>query len=257
MPEAPTEASDEVVLVTGGTRGIGRRTARLFAERGATVVANYHADESAARDAGAALADAPGETAVRQFDVGDYDAVADAVETVEDEFGQITTLVTNAGIMRNSLLLRMDPEEWQAVVETNLTGTFNCARAVARSMLLGEGGAIVCVSSVAARRGWAGQSNYAASKAGVEGFVRSLARELADRSVRVNAVAPGYTRTDMFDDLAADQGRDPAELTEHASIPQDRAADPEEIAETIYYLASDRASYVTGEVVRVDGGLLA
>lgn len=257
MTEPPDDLSDEVALVTGGTSGIGRATARLLAARGATVVANYHADETAANETDDELASLRGETAVRRFDVGDYDAVADAVDAVESEHGQITTLVNNAGIMRNGLLLRMDPADWQEVIDTNLTGTFNCTRAVVRSMVLGEGGSVVCVGSVAGQRGWPGQANYAASKAGIVGFVQSVSREVSDRDVRINAVAPGYARTDLYEDLADDLLADGEDLPAEEGIPQGRVADPEEIAEAICFLASDRASYVTGEVLRVDGGLLA
>lgn len=248
--------SDDVALVTGGTKGIGRATARLLATRGATVVANYHEDEAAAEATADALSTLPGETALRQFDVADYDAVADAVDGIESTFGQVTTLVNNAGIMRNALLLRMDPDQWQDVIGTNLTGTFNCTRAVVRSMLLGDGGSVVCVGSVAGQRGWSGQANYAASKAGIVGFVRSVAREVGDRDVRINAVAPGYTRTDLYEELAEDLAGD-ERVPDAEGIPQDRVADPEEIAEAICFLASDRAAYVSGEVLRVDGGLLA
>jgi len=242
----------DVAVVTGGTRGIGRAVAERLAAAGATTVATYHADEAAAGETRTALATYDAETGVERFDVADADAVEEAFDRVGERFGPPTVLVNNAGIMRNSLLIRMSPEEWSSVIETNLTGTFNCTRVAARAMLRGEGGRIVNVSSVAARRGWAGQSNYAASKAGIVGFTRSVARELGGKGIRVNAVCPGYADTDLYDDLAGDLEGDPADAT-----PQSRPADPEEVADVIAYLASTDASYVTGEVVRVDGGLLA
>lgn len=249
--DPPVDMSDEVAVVTGGTRGIGRSVCRQLARRGATVVATYNSDDEAARETADELAEYDAETAVRQFDVGNYDAVADAFDGIEDEFGQVTILVNNAGTYGNGLLMRMDPDEWEQVVRTNLTGTFNCTKQVARSMVLGDGGSIVNVSSIGGLRGWAGQSGYAASKAGIIGFTQSVARELGERDIRVNAVAPGYTDTSLLEPM------DSTDITDEEDIPQDRIGDADEIAECITFLASDRASYVNGEVIRADGGLLA
>ncbi|RYJ14487.1 SDR family oxidoreductase [Halogeometricum borinquense] len=242
----------EVAVVTGGTRGIGRAVAEQLAERGATVIATYHDDDEAAEQTAAALAALPTETAVEQFDVADFDAVAATFETVTERYGHPTILVNNAGVMDNGLLLRMTPERWQRVIDVNLTGTFYCTREAAKQMLRCDdrGGRIVNVASVAAQRGWAGQSNYAASKAGVLGLTRSAARELGGKDIRVNAVAPGYTDTDL---LASSSGHESAVETDTAS---GRVATPEEIADVIRFLASDAASYVNGEVVRVDDGLV-
>lgn len=245
--------SDEVVLVTGGTRGIGRETTELFASRGATVVANYYQDSDAAASTESACRELPGEVQTKQFDVSDQTAVADAIEAIETDVGEITILVNNAGVMHNSLLLRMDPDQWHSVLETNLSGTFYCTKEVARSMLLGDGGSIVCVSSIAGAMGWAGQANYAASKAGIVGFVQSTAREFGSRGIRVNAVEPGFTETALYE---ANQ-RDGEYFVSSEDAPLERVAEPSEIAEAIYFLASDRASFITGEVLRVDGGLLA
>lgn len=242
----------EVAVVTGGTRGIGRAVAERLAAQGATVVATYHEDDEAAEQTAAALAEFPAETTVDQFDVADYDAVAATFETVAEQYGPPTVLVNNAGTMDNGLLLRMSPEQWRRVVDVNLTGTFYCTREAARQMLRSDdrGGRIVNVASVAAQRGWAGQANYAASKAGVLGLTRAAARELGGKDIRVNAVAPGYTDTNMLDESVAHES---AVETDTAS---GRVATPEEVADVICFLASDAASYVNGEVVRVDDGLV-
>ena len=252
---------DDVAVVTGGTRGIGRAVAERLAANGATVVATYREDERAAEETAAALADRPGETTVERFDVADHDAVAATFETVAERYGAPTILVNNAGTMDNGLLLRMDPEQWTRVLEVNLTGTFYCTREAARRMLRRDPddraadprrdrGRIINVASVAGQRGWAGQANYAASKAGVLGFTRAAARELGGKGIRVNAVAPGYTDTDLLDEV---RGYGSAVEDETAS---GRVAAPAEVADVVTFLASDAASYVNGEVVRVDDGLV-
>ncbi|TMT85674.1 SDR family oxidoreductase [Haloterrigena sp. H1] len=242
----------EVAVVTGGTRGIGRAVATRLAELGATVVATYHEDDAAADETTAALASFPAETAVERFDVADYDAVAATFETIAERYGSPTVLVNNAGTVADGLLVRMTPEQWQRVVDVNLTGTFYCTREAARRMLRRDdrGGRIVNVASVAAQHGGVGQANYAASKAGVLGFTRAAARELGGKDIRVNAVKPGYTDTDL---LAETRGHESAVETNTAS---GRTATPEEVADVIAFLASDAASYVNGEVVRVDDGLV-
>lgn len=250
--DPPEELTDEVVVVTGGTRGIGRATTRAFATRGATVIAGYHSDEEAAAETAAMLGSAPGTVRTRQFDVRSYAEVSDAFADVVETHGDVTVLVNNAGVLRHSLLVRMEPEEWSETVETNLTGTFNCTRNAASSMIRGDGGSIVNVSSVAAKRSWPGQSNYVASKAGINGFTRAAARELANWDIRVNAVAPGLVDTDSYDRLLEDD----VDVGESAEIPQGRIAEPDEVAESIVFLASDRASYANGTVLRIDGGML-
>lgn len=243
---------DEVAVVTGGTRGIGRAVAGRLAAAGATTVATYHDDEAAAEATADELSAADAPTAVRRFDVGDADAVRDAFEVLHERFGVPTVLVNNAGIMRNGPLVRLDDEDWAAVLRTNLTGAFNCTRTAARWMLRADGGAIVNVSSVAALRGWPGQANYAASKAGLLGLTRSAARELGGRDVRVNAVCPGYVRTDLYEEFA-----DGTETPDPEGVPQERAADPGEVADAVVFLASDAASYINGAALRIDGGRLA
>lgn len=247
-----TDFGDDVAVVTGGTRGIGRAVAEQLTEAGARTVATYHADDAAADDTRERLAEYAAPTAVERCDVRDFEAVEALLEDVADEFGSPTVVVNNAGVKRDSLLVRMDPDEWRDVLETNLTGTFNCTRHAARRMLRGDGGRIVNVASIAGERGWSGQANYAASKAGIVGFTRAVARELGGKDVRVNAVAPGYTDTEMFDDLAAERREAVREAT-----PQGRIAAPDEIAAAIVFLASPAASFVNGEVLRVDGGRLA
>lgn len=241
----------EVALVTGGTRGIGRAVAQRLAEHGATTVVTYHEDETAAEETAAVLDTYEAQTGVERFDVTDFDAVQSAIASVTETYGRPTVLVNNAGTMDNGLLVRMDPEQWQSVLDTNLTGAFYCTREVARRMLRGEGGRIVNVASIAAQQGFPGQANYAASKAGLVGFTRTVAAELGEKDIRVNAVAPGYTDTDMLDGLVED-----AETAVAEGTASGRIADPEEVADVILFLVSDAAAYVNGEVVRVDDGLL-
>lgn len=242
---------DDVAVVTGGTRGIGRAVAEQFADGGATVIALYHDDEAAAERTAETLATYPTETAVEQCDVADFDAVTAVFETITERYGSPTVLVNNAGTMDNGLLVRMDPEQWQRVLDTNLSGAFYCTREAGRLMLRNGGGRIVNVASIAAQHGWPGQANYAASKAGLIGLTRAAARELGKKDIRVNAVAPGYTETSLLENV-----------TEHEEIVENRTASgqvamPEEVANVIGFLASDAASYVNGEILRVDDGLLS
>lgn len=252
---------DEVAIVTGGTKGIGRSVSLQLAERGVTVVATYYSDEEAASATEAELAEYDQPTGVVQFDVGDDAAVSAAIADIAEEYGSPDVLVNNAGTMRNNIFLRMSADDWDEVVRTNLSGAFYCSKEVLSHMVRGDGGVIVNVSSVGGLRGWAGQANYAASKAGLLGMTRSLAREVGGKGVRVNAVCPGYTETELLESSgvadADDREEQVAEILGDEEIPQDRVASPEEVANAIVFLASDEASYVNGAVLRIDGGLLA
>ncbi|MDA8058619.1 MAG: 3-oxoacyl-ACP reductase FabG [Actinomycetota bacterium] len=235
-----------VVLVTGGTRGIGLATARWFVARGDLVAVTSRTGVVAP---GGVELPADRFTALA-CDVTDPAAVDAAVSEVEERFGPVEVLVANAGVTRDTLLLRMGDDAWSDVLDTNLTGVFRVAKRTAARMVRARRGRIVVVSSVSAFLGAAGQVNYAAAKAGLVGFARSLARELASRSVTVNVVAPGLVETDMLAGLGAEH----RSLYE-AQIPLGRVAQPEEVAEVIGFLCSEGASYVTGAVVPVDGGL--
>jgi 3-oxoacyl-[acyl-carrier protein] reductase len=228
-------------LVTGGSRGIGRAIAASLAEAGATVVIGYRSGA----DEAAEVADEVGGRAV-QADVSDPEEAKRLVE----EAGEVDVLVNNAGVTRDGLLARMSDEDWRTVLDTNLGGTFNTCRAVTRGMMKRRSGAIVNVSSIVGVHGNPGQTNYSASKAGVIGFTKALARELGSRGVRANVVAPGYISTRLTNEL-------PEELQQSmlASTPLGRFGDPEDVAGAVRFLASDAAAFVTGEVLLVDGGL--
>ena len=244
------DLSGKTAVVTGGSRGIGRAICEELAARGANVVFSYAGNVAAAQDALAALEALGAQAQAVQADVTDPDAASSLVKAATDAFGSLDILVNNAGITRDKLAMRMGAEDFDAVIVTNLTGAFLTAKAALRPMLRARAGRIVNMSSVVALRGNAGQVNYAASKAGLIGMTKSLAREVAGRGITVNAVAPGYIQTDMT--AAMPQAAQEAMLS---GIPAGRAGVPEDVARAVAFLASDDAAYITGQVLRVDGGM--
>jgi 3-oxoacyl-[acyl-carrier protein] reductase len=241
---------NRVALVTGASRGIGRAIAAHLAAAGNRVAVNYHHSPEAAAELVGAIEEAGGRAIAVGADVGDADAVAAMVDEVAGSLGPIEILVNNAGVTRDDLLLRMGPDAWDEVIRTNLRSAYLCTRAVLRGMLRARWGRIVSVSSVAGLAGNPGQANYAAAKAGLLGFTRSIAKEVGSRGITVNAVAPGFIETDMTAGLGEEVRRAAA-----GAIALGRFGTAEEVADAVGYLASDRASYVTGHVIVVDGGM--
>ena len=242
--------TDKNVLVTGGTRGIGRAIVEAFAEAGARVAFTYRSSTEEAEALRQALADRGTEALVFQGDAADAGAAQQAVGGVLDAWGRLDVLVSNAGITRDNLMLRMSEDDWDAVIDTNLKSVFNFAKAAYRPMMKQRGGKIINISSIVGVTGNPGQTNYAASKAGIIGFTKSLAKELGSRGITVNVVAPGYVETDMTAALP-EQARE-AML---GAIPLKRPGAPPDIAGAVLFLASSAADYITGHVLHVDGGL--
>ena len=239
---------DRVAIVTGASRGIGRAIARRFGSAGAAVVAaarERHAEATAAEIRGAG-----GRAVAITVDVTDVDQIDAMVRTALDEFGRVDVIVNNAGIARDRLALRMSQADWDAVVATNLTAAFICARTVLRPMLKQRSGRIISVGSVVGQMGNRGQVNYAASKAGLVGFSKALAREVASRGVTVNVVAPGMIETDMSAQLG-----ESAHSAMLAQIPLGRLGTVDDVAAAVCFLASDEAAYITGQVLSVNGGM--
>jgi 3-oxoacyl-[acyl-carrier protein] reductase len=239
-----------VAVVTGGSRGIGRAIAAALAGAGAAVVVNYRENEAAAAETVRAIAAGGGTAEAARFDVGDAGAVRAGLQGVVDRRGRLDILVNNAGFSVDTLLLRLKEEDWERVLRTNLTGVFHCTKAAVRAMVRGRYGRIVNLTSVVAEMGNAGQAAYAAAKAGVIGFTKSMARELASRGITVNAVAPGFVETDMTAGLSDDQ-----KMFYTNVIPLGRIATPDEVAAAVTFLASPAAGYITGHVLNVNGGL--
>jgi 3-oxoacyl-[acyl-carrier protein] reductase len=244
------ELQDKVALVTGGSRGIGRSICQVLAARGATVVLSYAGNEAAATETVKAITDAGGNAKAVRFDVADSAACTNAVEEVFKEFTKLDILVNNAGITIDGLIMRYRDEDWDKTLNTNLKGVFNLCRAVTRPMMKQRKGSIVNLSSVVGEMGNAGQTAYAASKAGILGITKSLARELAPRNIRVNAVTPGFISTDMTSHIPDEAKERLLQL-----VPLSRLGNADEVANAVAFLASDHASYITGEVLKVNGGM--
>jgi 3-oxoacyl-[acyl-carrier protein] reductase len=239
----------KVAIVTGASRGIGKATALALAAQGAAVVVNYASSSGAADAVVAEIFQAGGSALALGADVSQSEDVDRLFEATIEKFGRIDVLVNNAGITRDTLLLRMKLEDWQAVIDLNLTGVFLCTRAASKIMLKQRSGRIINITSVSGQVGNAGQANYSAAKAGVIGFTRTVARELASRGITVNAVAPGFIATDMTNDLKSEPIL--------AMIPLNRYGQPEDVAGMIEFLAaSSAAGYITGQVFNVDGGMV-
>jgi len=239
-----------VALVTGGSRGIGRAVSRELALAGATVIINFQRAEESARKVAREIENSGGSCELLRFDVSEAEEVQYMCQDILKRHGRIDILVNNAGITRDQLFVRMKPEDWRRVLDVNLTGVFLCTRYVAKAMMKRRSGSIINMASVAGMAGNPGQANYSASKAGIIGLTKSLAKELAPWGIRVNAVAPGYIETDMTQAL-------PDQVKEEVLglIPQRRFGTPEDVAPAVLFLASPASAYITGQIINVSGGL--
>ncbi|KAB8320839.1 3-oxoacyl-[acyl-carrier-protein] reductase [Tolypothrix campylonemoides VB511288] len=249
LPEDLQSLRGQVAIVTGASRGIGRAIAQELAKLGANVVVNYASSSNAAEELVDTITKAGGKAIALQADVSQADQVEALVNTAMEKLNRVDILVNNAGINRDNLLLRMKPEDWQAVIDLNLTGVFLCTRIVSKIMLKQRSGRIINITSVAGQMGNPGQANYSAAKAGVIGFTKTIAKEFASRGITVNAVAPGFIATDMTTNINAE------EILKY--IPLGRYGQPEEVAGMVRFLAADpAAAYITGQVFNVDGGMV-
>lgn len=240
----------KTVLVTGGSRGIGRRIALELADYGADVAVTFASSVDAAHEVKAEIESKGRKGKAIQADAVSFEKSAEVIEEIVDDWQKIDILVNNAGITRDNLILRMSEEQWDQVLDTNLKSIFNYSKAAAKPMMRNRGGSIINISSVVGLSGNAGQSNYAASKAGIIGFTKSYAKELASRNIRANVVAPGYITTEMTEELDEKVLESIKEET-----PLGRAGEAAEVASAVLFLASDLSSYITGETIRVDGGM--
>ncbi len=250
MMEATLSLEGKVAVVTGASRGIGRAIALELAKRGAAVVVNYNRAADKAQEVVAAIRAAGGQAEAFQADVADFAQAKALIDFATQTFGGIHILVNNAGITRDNLIMLMKEEDWDAVINTNLKGTFNCSKAAIRPMMRKRWGRIINISSVAGQIGNPGQTNYSASKAGQIGFTKALAREVASRNITVNAIAVGYIETDIWEGVSDDVREQILQM-----IPLGRKGEPEEVAYAVAFLASEQAAYITGQVIGVNGGM--
>lgn len=241
---------NKIAVVTGAGRGIGRGIALALAREGAMVVVNYNGSKERAEEVVRTIEEAGGKAAAIQCNISDFEAAKEFFANVVKEYGRIDILVNNAGITKDNLMMKMSEEEFQSVIQTNLAGTFHGVKFVTRPMMKQRQGRIINIASVSGVIGNMGQANYSASKAGVIGLTKAAAKELASRNITVNAVAPGFVATEMTDVLS-----DSVKEAAIATIPLGRFGEVEDIAETVVFLASDKAKYITGQVICVDGGI--
>ncbi|CUS83345.1 3-oxoacyl-[acyl-carrier-protein] reductase [Candidatus Kryptobacter tengchongensis] len=246
-----SDLKNKVAIVTGGSRGIGRAIAKILASAGCDVVITYKSSAQQAQEVVSEISKSSKAMAI-QADSSKFEDAQRVVDEVLKNFGKIDILINNAGITKDNLLLRMSESEWDDVIETNLKGVFNFTKAVIKHMISQRSGKIINIASVVGLIGNPGQANYAASKAGIIGFTKALAKEVASRNIQVNVVAPGYVETEMTEKLNEEQKKRLFEM-----IPAKRIAKPEEIAYVVKFLASPESDYITGQVIVVDGGLTA
>lgn len=241
----------KVAVVTGGSRGIGRATCLLLAKNGADVAINYAGNQKAAEEVCEQITAMGRKALVYQADVANSEAVKGMFEAIIKEFGRIDILVNNAGITKDNLLMRIKDEEWDAVLNTNLTGMYHCTKAVIKTMMKQKYGRIINMSSVVGVNGNAGQANYAAAKAGAIGFTKAVAKELASRNITANAIAPGFIETDMTGEL-------PEKVKEEMlkQIPLGTLGQADDVAQAVLFFASDASKYITGQTLHVDGGMV-
>jgi 3-oxoacyl-[acyl-carrier protein] reductase len=241
----------KTAIVTGGTRGIGRAIALTLAAQGANIIINYTSNAQKAEEVVQQIKERGGNAIAVKGNVSKYDEVQNMIAVAEKHFSSIDILVNNAGITKDTLLMKMKEEDWDQVIAVNLKGAYNCTKAVIRKMMKQKCGKIINLASVVGITGNVGQANYAASKAGVIGFTKSVAREVATRGINVNAIAPGYIQTDMTDILS-----DEVKEVIKNQIPMKRLGRPEDVANIVAFLCSEEADYITGQIIHVDGGMV-